>query len=245
VTIETSIKVQLDMDDMAAEMEADGYFDSVDYALENLVGGRVVLERRSPEYRFSGVLMSTPDGGWEVVKPGIGGEVRGSHTFSVTRVSSVNGVIILLKDVAEETTDTDFCEACGENRTNYLIWQDDVSIRCDTCGSVYNTEHSAEELIIAKWDSILEDSDMPECWEHWYTGLRTMSNDGLVEVHEELGAIDTFGKVLLGVSVDRAVLREALGCLVNFWNAVEQTFSDVDWKTSNELILIEYQKFCA
>lgn len=30
------------------------------------------------------------------------------------------------------------CPDCGESNTDRLIWQDDVFVRCDTCGTIFS-----------------------------------------------------------------------------------------------------------
>lgn len=163
-----TLKIEVDMDEMAAEMEANGYFDSVEYKLESLVGCRVVLDRRSPELQACGYLTMSPSGEWAVAKAGIGGEVRGEVPFATKDVASINGTVILLNDeidfsklVAEERTETDKCQSCGEDRINHLIWTSDASIRCDSCGTEYLCEAEWRRLDELRWDLLMMNSFEP------------------------------------------------------------------------------------
>lgn len=141
------------------DLEHGTRYNAVDCALERLIGSRVVLERRSPELRFSGYLTMSPGGEWVVVKAGIGGEVRGEYAFASEDVTSINGVVILLRDkidfsklASEETTEDDACESCGENRINYLTWLNDISIRCETCGAEFLSAEEDRRLNDIRWD---------------------------------------------------------------------------------------------
>ena len=38
----------------------------------------------------------------------------------------------------EELVDQEYaCPRCGERRVDWLVWQDDEHIRCETCSNIY------------------------------------------------------------------------------------------------------------
>jgi rubredoxin len=37
------------------------------------------------------------------------------------------------------------CPQCGERRSDYLVWTEDESVRCATCGTVYSPDGPSPE----------------------------------------------------------------------------------------------------
>lgn len=45
----------------------------------------------------------------------------------------------ILDDEGEEcVTENSKCPCCGERRMDWLVWQDDDTVKCATCGTVYD-----------------------------------------------------------------------------------------------------------
>ena len=65
------------------------------------------------------------------------------YTITTDIVDPASGEIIAeAGDVSEcETVGPDeYCPVCHESRMDYLVWQDDETIRCETCGCEYDLE---------------------------------------------------------------------------------------------------------
>ncbi len=42
-----------------------------------------------------------------------------------------------LPNCEELVDESSACPECGERRIDWLVWQDDEQVRCETCGTVY------------------------------------------------------------------------------------------------------------